>query len=138
MVRLLAVVSVLAMVACSDNPTILRPNDATEFRVEVTYRPLRARARECRTDPFPGSRPCRIRFSATITNVGDEDADAICLITFESRRGGRHAGGDMILGTLEAGRSVLRSGIANMRAPLGGLDQARCASYDVGSTASFG
>jgi hypothetical protein len=140
MARFLALASVLTlvMVACSNDPTVLRPNDATRFRVEVTYRPLQARARECRNEPFPGSRPCRIRFSATITNVGNEDADAICFVTFHSREGERHAGSDKILGTVEAGRSDVWSGGASMRAPLGGLDRARCASYDVGSTGNFG
>jgi hypothetical protein len=140
MAHILAILALVAAtsLACSDGPPILHPNGATEFRVDVSIRLLEARAKECRTEPSPGSRPCRIRISATITNVGDETADPICHVSIVEPDGHVVSGHDMILGTLQPGQVVRRSGAMGFQNQLGGIGDRRCSLYDPRSTADFG
>jgi hypothetical protein len=133
----LVLIATTAM-ACSTGPQVLRPNEATEFRIDVTFRPVETRASECESEPSPGSRSCRVRFSAKITNVGQEAADAICFVSFADAEGRPVSGGDLILGTLEPGQSVNRSGTMGFRRQLGGLGESRCSSYPPGSTTDIG
>jgi hypothetical protein len=137
MVRLILGLA-LVTAACSSGPRVLRPNDATEFRVDVTYQVTRARARECRTETFADSRPCWARFSLTVENVGEETADAICTFFILNPKGEVAWGNDFIVGTLEPGQSRTRSGLLAFRDRLGRLGERRCLSYEEGSTAPIG
>jgi hypothetical protein len=137
MVRVLAIIALVAA-TCTEQPRVLRPNDATEFRIDVTVHPLEARAPECESQPTPGSRPCRVRFSMTVENIGQETADAICHFAILNPGGGVVGGGDFIIGTLEPGQATTRSGSMGFRDRLGRLGERRCASYETGSTADYG
>ena len=137
MVRLIVGLALLAA-ACSSGPPVLRPNHATEFRLDVTYQVVPARPRECRTESFPGSRPCRARYSLTVENVGDETADAICTFRILNPKGRVSWGNDFIIGTLEPGQSRSRSGLLAFRDRLGRLGERGCLSYEEGSTATIG
>jgi hypothetical protein len=137
MVRVIALLTVLAA-ACSQEPAVLRPNNATHFRIDFTIVPLESRARECRTEPTPKSRPCRVRFSMTVENTGDQTADAICLLSIEDPTGHPLWGQDVILGTMEPGQSTTRTGNIGFRGQLGEIRTSRCSSYEVGSTANHG
>jgi hypothetical protein len=128
----------LLAVACSTGPPVLRPNDATEFRIEVTTEPLASRDRECRGEPTPGDRPCRLRFSLTVENIGQETADAICFVSIVDPDGEVAWGQGFLIGTLERDQSQTRSGVLGFLGPFGRVWKQRCASYDVGSTATQG